>query len=179
MVEIITFYICNQEDLNICNTTRAYGKNKNRDWEQPKLRNSYLCVSPSRFEKLVQESMKNMEILKKAHDKGQSVPKWRTEERTLNTVKSAHFEFILNYALMVSYEWQETTGKTFPLESVNIFSLVPKCGVSQNDILYLRKLNLHHHSPFSFQSGSWPIKMVCWPMCQPMWSIWDMITCDR
>uniref|UniRef100_A0A8C2ZMF0 Coiled-coil and C2 domain-containing protein 1B n=1 Tax=Cyclopterus lumpus TaxID=8103 RepID=A0A8C2ZMF0_CYCLU len=50
-----------------------------------------LCVRPSlfltRFEKLVEEGLKNIDILKKAHAKGQPVPKCRTEERTLNTVK--------------------------------------------------------------------------------------------
>ncbi|XP_034388033.1 coiled-coil and C2 domain-containing protein 1A isoform X2 [Cyclopterus lumpus] len=40
-----------------------------------------------KFEKLVEEGLKNIDILKKAHAKGQPVPKCRTEERTLNTVK--------------------------------------------------------------------------------------------
>ncbi|XP_029286424.1 LOW QUALITY PROTEIN: coiled-coil and C2 domain-containing protein 1A [Cottoperca gobio] len=40
-----------------------------------------------KFEKLVEECMKYIEILKSAHAKGQPVPKCRTEERTLNTVK--------------------------------------------------------------------------------------------
>ncbi|XP_074485008.1 coiled-coil and C2 domain-containing protein 1A [Sebastes fasciatus] len=40
-----------------------------------------------KFEKLVEECMKNIEILKNAHAKGQPVPKCHTEERTLNIVK--------------------------------------------------------------------------------------------
>uniref|UniRef100_A0A8D0D2G7 Coiled-coil and C2 domain-containing protein 1B n=1 Tax=Sander lucioperca TaxID=283035 RepID=A0A8D0D2G7_SANLU len=40
------------------------------------------------FERLVEECMKNIEILKNAHAKGQPVPKCRTEERTFNTIKS-------------------------------------------------------------------------------------------
>ncbi|XP_060906128.1 coiled-coil and C2 domain-containing protein 1A [Labrus mixtus] len=40
-----------------------------------------------KFEKLCEESMKNIEILKNAHAKGQPVPKCRTEERTFNTLK--------------------------------------------------------------------------------------------
>ncbi|XP_053186857.1 coiled-coil and C2 domain-containing protein 1A [Scomber japonicus] len=38
-------------------------------------------------EKLVEESLKNIEILKNAHAKGHPVPKCRTEERTFNTAK--------------------------------------------------------------------------------------------
>uniref|UniRef100_A0A3B4T9R8 Coiled-coil and C2 domain-containing protein 1B n=1 Tax=Seriola dumerili TaxID=41447 RepID=A0A3B4T9R8_SERDU len=38
------------------------------------------------FEKLVEECMKNIEILKNAHAKGHPVPKCHTEERTLNTI---------------------------------------------------------------------------------------------
>ncbi|KAM3623583.1 uncharacterized protein V6R79_012954 [Siganus canaliculatus] len=41
-------------------------------------------------EKLSEECMKNIEILKNAHAKGQPVPKCRTEERTFNTVKTNH-----------------------------------------------------------------------------------------
>ncbi|XP_070842172.1 coiled-coil and C2 domain-containing protein 1A isoform X1 [Chaetodon trifascialis] len=40
-----------------------------------------------RFEKLAEECMKSIEILKNAHAKGQPVPKCRTEERTFNTLK--------------------------------------------------------------------------------------------
>ncbi|XP_029918203.1 coiled-coil and C2 domain-containing protein 1A [Myripristis murdjan] len=40
-----------------------------------------------KFEKLADECMKNIEILKKAHAKGQPAPKYHTEERTFNTVK--------------------------------------------------------------------------------------------
>ncbi|XP_071359891.1 coiled-coil and C2 domain-containing protein 1A [Trachinotus anak] len=40
-----------------------------------------------KFEKLVEECVKNIEILKKAHAKGHPVPKCRTEERTFNTIK--------------------------------------------------------------------------------------------
>ncbi|XP_030284993.1 coiled-coil and C2 domain-containing protein 1A [Sparus aurata] len=40
-----------------------------------------------KFERLSEECMKNIEILKNAHAKGQPVPKCRTEERTFNTVK--------------------------------------------------------------------------------------------
>ncbi|XP_038816560.1 coiled-coil and C2 domain-containing protein 1A [Salvelinus namaycush] len=41
----------------------------------------------SRFEKLAEECMQNIEVLKTAHAKGQPVPKYHTEERTFNTVK--------------------------------------------------------------------------------------------
>ncbi|XP_016417062.1 coiled-coil and C2 domain-containing protein 1A isoform X1 [Sinocyclocheilus rhinocerous] len=41
----------------------------------------------ARFEKLAEECMSNIEVLKKAHAKGRSVPKFHTEERTFNTVK--------------------------------------------------------------------------------------------
>ncbi|XP_043080563.1 coiled-coil and C2 domain-containing protein 1A [Puntigrus tetrazona] len=41
----------------------------------------------ARFEKLAEECMSNIEVLKKAHAKGRSVPKYHTEERTFNTVK--------------------------------------------------------------------------------------------
>lgn len=41
----------------------------------------------ARFEKLAEECMNNIDILKKAHAKGRSVPKYHTEERTFNTVK--------------------------------------------------------------------------------------------
>uniref|UniRef100_A0A3Q3XRF7 Coiled-coil and C2 domain-containing protein 1B n=1 Tax=Mola mola TaxID=94237 RepID=A0A3Q3XRF7_MOLML len=44
-------------------------------------------LSLHRFEKLAGECMKSIEIVKNAHAKGQPVPKCRTEERTLNTVK--------------------------------------------------------------------------------------------
>uniref|UniRef100_A0A665UR14 C2 domain-containing protein n=1 Tax=Echeneis naucrates TaxID=173247 RepID=A0A665UR14_ECHNA len=40
-----------------------------------------------KFEKLVDESVKSIEILKNAHAKGHPVPKCRTEERTFNTIK--------------------------------------------------------------------------------------------
>ncbi|XP_061625895.1 coiled-coil and C2 domain-containing protein 1A [Phyllopteryx taeniolatus] len=39
-------------------------------------------------EKLVEESFKNIEILKNAHTKGQPVPKCRTEEKTFSVVKN-------------------------------------------------------------------------------------------
>nr|XP_046189865.1 coiled-coil and C2 domain-containing protein 1A-like [Oncorhynchus gorbuscha] len=41
----------------------------------------------SRFEKLAEECMQNIEVLKLAHAKGRPVPKYHTEERTFNTVK--------------------------------------------------------------------------------------------
>lgn len=41
----------------------------------------------ARFEKLAEECMNSIDILKKAHAKGRSVPKYHTEERTFNTVK--------------------------------------------------------------------------------------------
>lgn len=43
-----------------------------------------------RFEKLAEECMSNIEVLKKAHAKGRSVPKYHTEERTFNSVKYEH-----------------------------------------------------------------------------------------
>lgn len=41
----------------------------------------------TRFEKLAEECMSNIELLKKAHAKGYPVPGHHTEERTINTVK--------------------------------------------------------------------------------------------
>ncbi|CAJ1053752.1 coiled-coil and C2 domain-containing protein 1A [Xyrichtys novacula] len=41
-----------------------------------------------KFERLCEECMKSIEILKNAYAKGQPVPKCRTEERTFNTVKT-------------------------------------------------------------------------------------------
>ncbi|XP_056593558.1 coiled-coil and C2 domain-containing protein 1A [Triplophysa dalaica] len=41
----------------------------------------------ARFEKLAEECMNNIDMVKKAHAKGRSVPKYHTEERTFNTVK--------------------------------------------------------------------------------------------
>uniref|UniRef100_A0A8D3DVT7 Coiled-coil and C2 domain-containing protein 1B n=1 Tax=Scophthalmus maximus TaxID=52904 RepID=A0A8D3DVT7_SCOMX len=46
-----------------------------------------LSLSLTRFERLVEECVKYIEILKNAHAKGHPVPKCRTEERTLNSVK--------------------------------------------------------------------------------------------
>uniref|UniRef100_A0A8C9YPH4 Coiled-coil and C2 domain-containing protein 1B n=1 Tax=Sander lucioperca TaxID=283035 RepID=A0A8C9YPH4_SANLU len=43
-----------------------------------------------KFERLVEECMKNIEILKNAHAKGQPVPKCRTEERTFNTINNSN-----------------------------------------------------------------------------------------
>ncbi|XP_035515468.1 coiled-coil and C2 domain-containing protein 1A isoform X1 [Morone saxatilis] len=40
-----------------------------------------------KFEKLAEECMKNIDVLKNSYTKGQPVPKCRTEERTFNTVK--------------------------------------------------------------------------------------------
>ncbi|XP_057187940.1 coiled-coil and C2 domain-containing protein 1A [Triplophysa rosa] len=41
----------------------------------------------ARFEKLAEECMNNIDIVKKAHAKGRSVPRYHTEERTFNNVK--------------------------------------------------------------------------------------------
>ncbi|XP_042340593.1 coiled-coil and C2 domain-containing protein 1A [Plectropomus leopardus] len=41
-----------------------------------------------KFERLVEECMKNIEILKNAYAKGQPVPKCHTEERTFNVIKT-------------------------------------------------------------------------------------------
>ncbi|XP_063061303.1 coiled-coil and C2 domain-containing protein 1A isoform X2 [Engraulis encrasicolus] len=41
----------------------------------------------ARFEKLAEECMSNIELLKKAHAKGQPVPSYHVEERTFTTVK--------------------------------------------------------------------------------------------
>lgn len=48
----------------------------------------YCLLSACRFEKLSEECVKNIQILKDAHAKGRPVPKCRTEERTFNSVKS-------------------------------------------------------------------------------------------
>lgn len=49
-----------------------------------------MYVRVFRFEKLAEECKNNIDILKKAHAKGRSVPKYHTEERTFNTVKYEH-----------------------------------------------------------------------------------------
>uniref|UniRef100_A0A672YGN1 Coiled-coil and C2 domain-containing protein 1B n=1 Tax=Sphaeramia orbicularis TaxID=375764 RepID=A0A672YGN1_9TELE len=48
---------------------------------------SYCSSIPLMCERLVEECMKNIEILKNAYTKGHPVPKCRTEERTFNTFK--------------------------------------------------------------------------------------------
>uniref|UniRef100_A0A8D2ZU48 Coiled-coil and C2 domain-containing protein 1B n=1 Tax=Scophthalmus maximus TaxID=52904 RepID=A0A8D2ZU48_SCOMX len=51
--------------------------------QHEKLNHQYVFM----FERLVEECVKYIEILKNAHAKGHPVPKCRTEERTLNSVK--------------------------------------------------------------------------------------------
>lgn len=71
-----------------------------------------------KFEKLVEECMKSIEILKNAHAKGQPVPKCRTEERTLNTVK-IHSSLTLNDLM---------------LHIIRGINLPAPAGVSPNDL---------------------------------------------
>ncbi|KAK5866314.1 hypothetical protein PBY51_020514 [Eleginops maclovinus] len=71
-----------------------------------------------KFEKLVEECMKYIEILKNAHAKGQPVPKCRTEERTLNTVK-VHSSLTLNDLIL------------YIIKGIN---LPAPTGVSSNDL---------------------------------------------
>lgn len=72
----------------------------------------------ARFEKLAEECMSNIEVLKKAHAKGRSVPKYHTEERTFNTVK-------INPSL---------TSNDMVLTVVKGINLPTPPGVSANDL---------------------------------------------
>ncbi|KAJ8001514.1 hypothetical protein DPEC_G00170270 [Dallia pectoralis] len=72
----------------------------------------------SRFEKLAQECMQNIDVLKMAHAKGQPVPKYHTEERTFNTVK-------MNPSL---------TANEMMLYIVKGMNLPPPSGVSASDL---------------------------------------------
>lgn len=71
-----------------------------------------------KFEKLVEECMKNIEILKNAHAKGQPVPKCRTEERTFNIAKT-HSSLTLNDLIL------------YIIKGIN---LPAPSGVSPNDL---------------------------------------------
>ncbi|XP_070712666.1 coiled-coil and C2 domain-containing protein 1A [Pempheris klunzingeri] len=71
-----------------------------------------------KFEKLVDECMKNIEILKSAHAKGQPVPKCRTEERTFNTVKT----------------YSDLTPNELILYIIRGINLPAPSGVSPNDL---------------------------------------------
>ncbi|XP_034150000.1 coiled-coil and C2 domain-containing protein 1A isoform X3 [Esox lucius] len=72
----------------------------------------------SRFEKLAEECMQNIDVLKTAHAKGQPVPKYHTEERTYNTVK-------MNPNL---------TANEMMLYIVKGINLPPPSGVSASDL---------------------------------------------
>ncbi|XP_029008709.1 coiled-coil and C2 domain-containing protein 1A [Betta splendens] len=69
-------------------------------------------------EKLVEECMQNIEILKKAHAKGQPVPKCRTEERTIHSVKT----------------YSNLTLNDLMLYIIRGISLPAPSGVSPNDL---------------------------------------------
>uniref|UniRef100_A0A8C2IGN6 Coiled-coil and C2 domain-containing protein 1B n=1 Tax=Cyprinus carpio TaxID=7962 RepID=A0A8C2IGN6_CYPCA len=74
-----------QQHEVITHTTTLY-KNITSKWKAPMIKTKIKkCVC--RFEKLAEECMSNIEVLKKAHAKGSSVPKFHTEERTFNSVK--------------------------------------------------------------------------------------------
>ncbi|KAI1886638.1 hypothetical protein AGOR_G00197870 [Albula goreensis] len=72
----------------------------------------------SRFEKLAEECMKNIETLKKAHAKGYPVPKFHTEERTFNTIKI----------------FPDLTANDLVLTVVKGINLPAPSGVSPNDL---------------------------------------------
>ncbi|XP_022611331.1 coiled-coil and C2 domain-containing protein 1A isoform X1 [Seriola dumerili] len=71
-----------------------------------------------KFEKLVEECMKNIEILKNAHAKGHPVPKCHTEERTLNTIKM----------------YSSLTSTDLMLYIIKGINLPAPSGVSPNDL---------------------------------------------
>uniref|UniRef100_A0A8C9TPX2 Coiled-coil and C2 domain-containing protein 1B n=1 Tax=Scleropages formosus TaxID=113540 RepID=A0A8C9TPX2_SCLFO len=75
---------------------------------------THLC----RFEKLAEECMKNIEILKKAHGKGYPVPRCHTEERTFNIVKI----------------FPELTSNDMVLTIVKGINLPAPAGVSPSDL---------------------------------------------
>ncbi|XP_018617734.1 coiled-coil and C2 domain-containing protein 1A isoform X2 [Scleropages formosus] len=72
----------------------------------------------TRFEKLAEECMKNIEILKKAHGKGYPVPRCHTEERTFNIVKI----------------FPELTSNDMVLTIVKGINLPAPAGVSPSDL---------------------------------------------
>ncbi|KAG7460128.1 hypothetical protein MATL_G00217960 [Megalops atlanticus] len=73
-----------------------------------------------RFEKLAEECMNNIEVLKQAHGKGYPVPKFHTEERTFSTVK------IL----------PNLTNNDMVLSIVKGINLPAPSGVSQKDMTF-------------------------------------------
>ncbi|XP_062395328.1 coiled-coil and C2 domain-containing protein 1A [Sardina pilchardus] len=72
----------------------------------------------ARFEKLAEESMSNIELLKKAHAKGKPVPNYHMEERTFNTVKM----------------YPNLTANEMQLIVVKGINLPAPSGVSPNDL---------------------------------------------
>ncbi|KAG7486497.1 coiled-coil and C2 domain-containing protein 1A [Solea senegalensis] len=71
-----------------------------------------------KFEKLAEECMKNIEILKNAYAKGHPVPKCRTEERTFSSVKTN----------------SNLTANELMLYIIRGINLPPPSGVSANDL---------------------------------------------
>ncbi|XP_059408981.1 coiled-coil and C2 domain-containing protein 1A-like [Carassius carassius] len=82
----------------------------------------------ARFEKLAEECMSNIEVLKKAHAKGSSVPKFHTEERTFNSVKI----------------FPNLTSSDMVLTIVKGINLPAPPGVSANDLV----TSVHFEFPF-------------------------------
>lgn len=75
-------------------------------------------VEALKSERLVEECMKNIEILKNAYTKGHPVPKCRTEERTFNTFKI----------------YPNLTPNDLILYIIRGINLPPPSGVSPNDL---------------------------------------------
>ncbi|XP_052461434.1 coiled-coil and C2 domain-containing protein 1A isoform X2 [Carassius gibelio] len=82
----------------------------------------------ARFEKLAEECMSNIEVLKKAHAEGSSVPKFHTEERTFNSVKI----------------FPNLTSSDMMLTIVKGINLPAPPGVSANDLV----TSVHFEFPF-------------------------------
>ncbi|KAM6972520.1 coiled-coil and C2 domain-containing protein 1A [Aplochiton taeniatus] len=72
----------------------------------------------SRFEKLAEECMKNIDVLKKAHARGHPVPKYHTEERTFSTIKL----------------YPDLSANDMMLYVVRGINLPPPSGVSASDL---------------------------------------------
>ncbi|TKS69076.1 Coiled-coil and C2 domain-containing protein 1A [Collichthys lucidus] len=83
-----------------------------------------------KFEKLVEECMKNIKILKNAYAKGQPVPKCHTEERTFNTVKI----------------YSNLTPNEMVLYIIRGINLPAPSGVSPNDLDASVKFEFHFPS---------------------------------
>jgi len=78
-------------DVHVFSYVRIYAVSNACQTTKPGVSRCVLMIarSPLRFERLADECMQNVDVLKRAHAKGQPAPKGRQEKRTINIVKSA------------------------------------------------------------------------------------------